>query len=155
MSDLETLEFLEKFLDIEGGELRRFVEINYLRNHPSVYRAFKLGIRNIFLRVKVVDDDDKFFLKGIIDGVTFIEMYKLHLPFLWTLEKVNIHPNAWTLMNMTEDAIWLLIKSEGGDHLQRLVSEFKKAKDISTNIVDWKGRLFYMVVNQDGQREIT
>jgi len=153
MSDWETLEFLEKFLDIEGSELRRFVENNDLRDYPSAYRAFKIGIRNVFLRVKVIDDDG-FFIKNIIDGNTFIELYKSHLPFFWTLDKVNIHPKVWTLMNMTEDGIWILIKSEGGNHLNRIISEFKKAKKIAQSKVEWKGRIFYMIVNQDGQREI-
>lgn len=149
------MELLDKILEIEGSEFRRFVEANDLKHYPSAYRAFKLGIKNVFLQLAIVDDEDRFFLKDIIDGVTFLEIYKKHLPFFWTLDKLNIHPKIWTLMNMTESALWFLIKSEGGVHLRQIIGEFSKAREIAVERVDWEGRLYYMVVNQDGQREIT
>jgi len=155
-SSLEALDGLDKFLDVEESELNLFVKRNSLKEHPSAHRAFKFGLKFVFLNVKTNEIDNasgEFKIQSVTNSYDFLEMFKMHLPLFIAFDMVEV-PQTWIMMNMTQPAVYLLIKSNQRGTLSASVDLFTEARELAKEKGDWGGKLFYKIIDAGGQNEI-
>jgi len=154
-SYLDTLEMFDKYLETEEIELSRFVQNNGINTYSSTLRAFKFGLKFIFLTPQVVSekDDGGMRVSDVVDARGYCDIFRKHIAFFIALDLAEINIDDWVVMNMTDDIIYLLLKSSDSNHLKTILEELKKAKEKSIKS-GWSGKVYYKIIDAGGQNEL-
>ena len=153
-SYLELLDWFDKYLETEEIELSHFIKNNGIDKYKSALRAFKFGLKNVFLTPRSISEEDgKVHLVDIIDAKTYCDIYKKHLPFFIALDLVQVNDRSWVLMNFTYDKIFMLLKVSDQNYQRVLLKELRNAKDKAAKSM-WTGKIYYKIIDSGGQNEL-
>jgi hypothetical protein len=135
--------------------ITRFVGKNGIREYDSAHRAYKFAVKRILHTARGLEEDGDGGLR--LERVVTIEelhrLYKRHLSFFIALDTVEVRTSEWVLMQLTEGAVFLLLRNFGDRRMELLVDEIAKAMERASR-ADWRGRVFYKVIGRGGQREV-
>ncbi len=142
------------FIKQENTHLNRYLRKHLIINYPSCYRAFRYGIRFIYLRPiindKIVDGESeynygKIDIKGIIDAESFIKIYDSNFPLFMAFDNVRVPLESWTLIDMHYNKVFFLLMVRSNYDLHRLLSLIQKAYNMVKNKIGWEGKIYYKV----------
>jgi hypothetical protein len=149
------LDIFDRYIETEQIELSHFVRQNGIAKYEAAYRAFKFGLKNVFLTPQEISEkeDGGIRLLKVTDARSYCEIYKKHLPFFIALEVAQIQLEDWVVMSMSETSLFFLIKSSDSNHLGRVLTELKAAKEKAVE-AGWAGSIYYKIIDAGGQNEL-
>lgn len=153
MKDLESLDAIETYLDVQEEDLNIFYGRNSISEHPSAHRAFKFGLKFVFMRCEIKEDDNRIHIEKMVDSHDFIRMYKSNLPLFLAFDMAGVEQN-WVLMDMKENQVYLLLRSTDQKKLKASVGALRTAREMAYERAEWDGLLFYKIIDGGGQNEI-